>query len=96
MGSFDVEFCSGIKSCLDTEFCLDEAEFCVAEFIGVAKFSEAAEFADPAEFCEAESFGVKSRVAAELGRAESNAELSGAVDFMELGEGVFIAGLCGA
>ena len=44
MGSFDVEFCSGIKSCLDAEFCLDEAEFCAAEFIGVAKFSEAAEF----------------------------------------------------
>ena len=54
------------------------------------------EFTDPAEFCEAESFGVKSRVAAELGRSESNAELSGAVDFMELGEGVFVAGLCGA
>ena len=54
------------------------------------------EFADPAEFCEAESFGVKSRVAAELGRAESNTELSGAVDFMESDVGVFIAGLCGA
>lgn len=64
--------------------------------MGVAKFSEVAEFIDPAEFCEAESFGVKSRVAAELGRSESNAELSGVVDFMESDEGVFIAGLCGA
>ena len=64
--------------------------------MGIAKFSEAAEFADPAEFCEAESFGVKSPIAAELGRAESNAELSGAVDFMESDVGVFIAGLCGA
>ena len=96
MGSFDVEFCSDIKSCLDTEFCLDEAEFCAAEFIGVAKFSEAAEFADPAEFCEAESFGDKFCVVVGLGRAESNAELSGAVDFMESGAGVFVAGLCGA
>ena len=64
--------------------------------MGIAKFSEAAEFADPAEFCKSESFDVKSRVAAELGRAESNAELSGVVDFMESGEGVFIAGLCGS
>ena len=64
--------------------------------MGVAKFSEVAEFTDPTEFCEAESFDVKSRVAADLGHAESNAELSGAVDFMESDVGVFIAGLCGA
>ena len=53
------------------------------------------EFADPAEFCEAEFFGAKFCIVVELGRAESNAELSGAVDFMESGAGVFIAGLCG-